>query len=188
MSSLLLLLLLSLSMHACNARHLGVIGKENREVHLLSKVVEEADQVHKISLPPRLIPSMETAEKLQPQQILPVGSDKRNPQENWGGVKNMIEIGSEALSKEEEDSKRTTTVLEHAGSKIIVLSSHEDLQQATKATKIEGWKRHSRLMLGSAPHDVEETVDSKEGDIVEDIVVMDYAQPHRKPPIHNKDP
>lgn len=52
---------------------------------------------------------METAEKLQPQQILPVGSDKRNPQENWGGVKNMIEIGSEALSKEEEDSKRTTT-------------------------------------------------------------------------------
>ncbi|RVW50545.1 uncharacterized protein LOC100855013 isoform X2 [Vitis vinifera] len=183
MSSLLLLLLLSLSMHACNARHLGVIGKENREVHLLSKVVEEADQVHKISLPPRLIPSMETAEKLQPQQILPVGSDKRNPQENWGGVKNMIEIGSEALSKEEEDSKRTTT-----GSKIIVLSSHEDLQQATKATKIEGWKRHSRLMLGSAPHDVEETVDSKEGDIVEDIVVMDYAQPHRKPPIHNKDP
>lgn len=73
------------------------------------QVVEEADQVHKISLPPRLIPSMETAEKLQPQQILPVGSDKRNPQENWGGVKNMIEIGSEALSKEEEDSKRTTS-------------------------------------------------------------------------------
>lgn len=43
-------------------------------------------------------------------------------------------------------------------------------------------------MLGSAPHDAEETVDSKQTDTVEDVVVMDYAQPHRKPPIHNKDP
>mgnify|MGYP001578300523 CR=1 FL=1 len=34
----------------------------------------------------------------------------------------------------------------------------------------------------------EETVDSMENDEGEDIVVMDYAQPHRKPPIHNRRP
>lgn len=39
---------------------------------------------------------------------------------------------------------------------------------------------------------MEESVSSSKDDTearaeaVEDIVVMDYAQPHRKPPIHNK--
>ncbi|OWM88378.1 hypothetical protein CDL15_Pgr003790 [Punica granatum] len=31
-------------------------------------------------------------------------------------------------------------------------------------------------------------VDAVDGDVVEDIAVMDYAQPHRKPPIHNEKP
>lgn len=45
----------------------------------------------------------------------------------------------------------------------------------------------SRLMLESPPstqHE-EEAVNSIEKEPVEDVVVMDYAQPHRKPPIHN---
>ncbi|XP_060211102.1 uncharacterized protein LOC132638143 [Lycium barbarum] len=48
-------------------------------------------------------------------------------------------------------------------------------------------KRESRLMLESptsAQHE-EEAVNSIGNDPVEDVVVMDYAQPHRKPPIHN---
>ena len=40
-------------------------------------------------------------------------------------------------------------------------------------------------MLGSTSNDAEETVNSKENFVVENIVVMDYEQPHRKPPIHN---
>lgn len=43
-----------------------------------------------------------------------------------------------------------------------------------------------RSLLGSAQHNTEETVDVKGNDAAEDIVVMDYAQPHRKPPIHNE--
>lgn len=31
-------------------------------------------------------------------------------------------------------------------------------------------------------------VDSVDSDVGEDTVVMDYAQPHRKPPIHNEKP
>lgn len=48
-------------------------------------------------------------------------------------------------------------------------------------------RRQSRLILETPPlaqHE-EEAVNSIEKDPVEDVVVMDYAQPHRKPPIHN---
>jgi len=44
-------------------------------------------------------------------------------------------------------------------------------------------------MLGGAQsHDDEETMVRKASDSAEDIVEMDYAQPHRKPPIHNEKP
>lgn len=53
---------------------------------------------------------------------------------------------------------------------------------------LQEWRRQSRSTLGVAPHEAEETVNSKEDEIIEDVVVMDYAQPHRKPPIHNIKP
>lgn len=43
-------------------------------------------------------------------------------------------------------------------------------------------------MLESSAHDTDEAVNGKENEVVEDVVVMDYAQPHRKPPIHNEKP
>lgn len=43
-------------------------------------------------------------------------------------------------------------------------------------------------MLGSTPQDTEEAVNTKENGSVDDIEMMDYAQPHRKPPIHNEKP
>lgn len=43
-------------------------------------------------------------------------------------------------------------------------------------------------MLGPARHHVEETMVTKTNENEEDIVEMDYAQPHRKPPIHNENP
>ncbi|KAK1376383.1 hypothetical protein POM88_032576 [Heracleum sosnowskyi] len=52
-----------------------------------------------------------------------------------------------------------------------------------KITK--GWRRQALSTSGSEAHDFEEPADSNEKDIIEDVVVMDYAQPHRKPPIHN---
>ncbi|XP_054823029.1 uncharacterized protein LOC129321319 isoform X2 [Prosopis cineraria] len=49
-------------------------------------------------------------------------------------------------------------------------------------------RRHTRSMLGPAQHHVTETVNPSSGDTMEDMVEMDYAQPHRKPPIHNEKP
>lgn len=50
-------------------------------------------------------------------------------------------------------------------------------------------KKHGRS-LGESKSDTtdEEAVESNENEIVEDVVVMDYASPHRKPPIHNEKP
>ncbi|GMI76368.1 hypothetical protein HRI_001306100 [Hibiscus trionum] len=66
----------------------------------------------------------------------------------------------------------------------VITSSRIDLQNVETA---EGLKRaRARLMLGNSDAGAEEALDSKEKDNVGDIDVMDYAQPHRKPPIHNE--
>ncbi|XP_074330239.1 uncharacterized protein LOC141667590 [Apium graveolens] len=52
-----------------------------------------------------------------------------------------------------------------------------------KITK--GWRRQALSTSGSEEHEFEGTADPNGKDIIEDVVVMDYAQPHRKPPIHN---
>ncbi|KAJ6701527.1 TRANSMEMBRANE PROTEIN [Salix koriyanagi] len=91
------------------------------------------------------------------------------------GATTMNEKDTEALPKQEEGTKGAAS-----GNKVIV-SSQADLQQASKIIEGKG-----RSMLGSAAKDTEEAVRSEENDIAEDVAVMDYAQPHRKPPIHNE--
>ncbi|KAK9059199.1 hypothetical protein SSX86_021818 [Deinandra increscens subsp. villosa] len=55
--------------------------------------------------------------------------------------------------------------------------------------KIVGWKNHDRSTMESKLQDSKEAIHkSKENGFTEDVVVMDYAQPHRKPPIHNIQP
>ncbi|MCD7462137.1 hypothetical protein HAX54_047838 [Datura stramonium] len=80
------------------------------------------------------------------------------------------------VSPKELDDEEINT-----GNKVKIISFHEGAQ-----VKIS--RGESRLMLESPPSTVqheEEAVNSIEKDPVEDAVVMDYAQPHRKPPIHN---
>lgn len=71
----------------------------------------------------------------------------------------------------------------HKGSDIKVKISQEE-------TKMEGWKNRARsTMEYSKQQDSKETIsDSKGNGVTEDVVAMDYAQPHRKPPIHNLKP
>ncbi|CAL9029453.1 unnamed protein product [Prunus brigantina] len=70
-----------------------------------------------------------------------------------------------------------------SGYDIITLSSQVEQK---KLIKMQGLKRQARTLLGSATHNMEEDKDSKEDEAIEDVGVMDYAQPHRKPPIHNR--
>ncbi|KAL5748497.1 hypothetical protein ACOSP7_025539 [Xanthoceras sorbifolium] len=173
MSSLyiLLIFLLCLSAHACNARCL----KENVKGHLFTKEVDQA-RFHKIAI--QL--GIGHVEELQTQGQEQVRNDGRKIHENRDEENSMKREESKPFSKGEASMGATS------GNKIII-SSPNDLQRPAKT---EGLKsRQERSMLGySSPHDTEEAVDSKENDVVEDIEVMDYAQPHRKPPIHNEKP
>ncbi|KAK1430539.1 hypothetical protein QVD17_13352 [Tagetes erecta] len=65
--------------------------------------------------------------------------------------------------------------------KVQIISQEEN--------KIREWKNHVRSTMESKLQDSKEDINkSKDNGFNEDVVVMDYAQPHRKPPIHNIDP
>ena len=53
---------------------------------------------------------------------------------------------------------------------------------------VQDERGHARSMLGPVGHHVEETMDTNTNENTDDIVDMDYAQPHRKAPIHNEKP
>ncbi|XP_038905997.1 uncharacterized protein LOC120091906 isoform X2 [Benincasa hispida] len=52
---------------------------------------------------------------------------------------------------------------------------------------LKGMKKHGSRLVMEFPMK-EKVLNSKENEVGEDMVVMDYAQPHRKPPIHNEKP
>ncbi|KGN55873.1 uncharacterized protein LOC105434783 [Cucumis sativus] len=52
---------------------------------------------------------------------------------------------------------------------------------------LKGMKRDGSRLVMEFPMK-EKVMNSKENEVGEDMVVMDYAQPHRKPPIHNEKP
>ncbi|KAL7594616.1 uncharacterized protein LOC111903925 [Lactuca sativa] len=64
-----------------------------------------------------------------------------------------------------------------------------ELKVSQDGTKPQGWKNHARLTMESKQKDSKEKINnSKDSSVTEDVGVMDYAQPHRKPPIHNLQP
>ncbi|CAL5432664.1 unnamed protein product [Camellia sinensis] len=159
MSSLLVYVFICLSFHACDARHLGFTHKQTSHgFHISSKDVEEEKHQENLipsSVGPYISKAMGTREKIVGKK------DETGIHEKWDGAKEDLTKGNEITSS----------------------SSQAVLQEPTKIVE---WKRQARWMLSSTSQNAEETVDhSKEDDPVEDIVVMDYAQPHRKPPIHN---
>ncbi|KAE8055937.1 hypothetical protein FH972_012745 [Carpinus fangiana] len=91
---------------------------------------------------------------------------------------------SKLLFKQQERANRAPS-----GNENMVSFIPKEVQVAMNIKGVVLMKRNVRSLLGSAQHNSEETVDDdvKENDDAEDnIVVMDYAQPHRKPPIHNE--
>ncbi|XP_075504137.1 uncharacterized protein LOC142541492 [Primulina tabacum] len=102
----------------------------------------------------------------------------------YGG---KISDGTTAIQLE---NQRTSAVLEGtegtAGSPSVkILCSRKNLPEAAER---KVWKRSERSTLESPPSNGEETANSKDNRIADDVVVMDYEQPHRKPPIHNWKP
>ncbi|KAK1564370.1 hypothetical protein Q3G72_001752 [Acer saccharum] len=153
-------------MHACNGRCLKEASKQD---HLFTKEVDQA-QFHKV--PIQL--ALGHVDDLQTQGQEQVRNDGRKIHENQDDENSTKQEESKPFLKEEASK----------GNK-ITKTSPNDLQWQAKT---EGPKSsQGRSMLGySSTHNTDEAVEYKENDVVEDIVVMDYAQPHRKPPIHNE--
>ncbi|XP_009795305.1 uncharacterized protein [Nicotiana sylvestris] len=86
--------------------------------------------------------------------------------------------GSGSLDDAKLMWKKRSNGEETKGNKVITVQ---------EGAQVKMLRRQSRLILETPPlaqHE-EEAVNSIKKDPVEDVVVMDYAQPHRKPPIHN---
>ncbi|KZV37039.1 hypothetical protein F511_11985 [Dorcoceras hygrometricum] len=88
------------------------------------------------------------------------------------------------------ENQRTSAVEGTDGTKgsflVKILFSRKILQEAAGK---KAWKRSGQSKtLESPPSNGEETANPKDNRVEEDVVVMDYEQPHRKPPIHNWEP
>ncbi|XVF10814.1 hypothetical protein REPUB_Repub07fG0216000 [Reevesia pubescens] len=162
MSSLAIFFLLCLSMHACNARRPGFVAEEidNHVDFLANKDVNKL-KFHELEMRPLI------SKELQTQELLEVGVHGRR----IIGASTVKQTLLNSFLKAKEAIAKAILGYE------IIISSGVDLQGMEK---LEGLKRITRSMLGNS------AVDSMERDNVGDIDVMDYAQPHRKPPIHNE--
>ncbi|KAL6986040.1 hypothetical protein U1Q18_019407 [Sarracenia purpurea var. burkii] len=136
----------------------------------------EKEKLHDTSFPTNVSPSLS---KEIPRQEKQMGkNDERWVHQSWGNHLKQ-KYNDHALFNENEDNKVVALV----GNEVIASSQHF----VQGETDTEGWKQQQRRWLGSTLEDAKEMInDSKEDDATEDIVVMDYAQPQRKPPIHNR--
>ncbi|KAB2632497.1 hypothetical protein D8674_028744 [Pyrus ussuriensis x Pyrus communis] len=170
MSSIVLLVLLCLSMHACNARLLGFVPKESgcRAYHSIEDVgnVLRRSETSMSSTRPTISVEWQTKQvevKVDAETLLTLQSIPKD----------------DLLLKQGHFHGPTS------GHDIFTVSSGIDQK---KSIKMKGLERHRRTLLGSATlhNQMEEDKGPKGNKAMEDVGVMDYAQPHRKPPIHNK--
>ncbi|XP_042489744.1 uncharacterized protein LOC122069740 [Macadamia integrifolia] len=163
MSSL-LLFLLCLTVYPCNARRLGIIEKKSsRQVHLHGQDLEKA-----------------IVETLVPVKVkLAMFEEVQERRQGLSGAKIQKLKDTKALPKGVEERRGKISGTQ------ILMPSDVGLRQATKK---EGSERRVLSLVGSTVHLSQERVNSKENYIKEDAVFMDYANPRRKPPIHNISP
>lgn len=153
------LLVFLVSLHACNARHLSLTHETiEKKSHVLRK------DVH--------------SRKLRSSFILTHSEPKlaQTQEEHYSSSTGADELTDTVTGKES-----ATVVLkkdEKTGEEVVRSYSGETTQR-------EKW-RQTRSTLESSRDEVEETANSEENDTIDDVVAMDYAKPHRKPPIHNR--
>ncbi|XP_017222274.1 uncharacterized protein LOC108199018 isoform X2 [Daucus carota subsp. sativus] len=150
-------LVLLLSLHACKARHLSLNDNRNsRRSHTVVK------NLHSKSLPSLYKETDSEPEVVQAREANSPGAN---------------ELTNTVMAKDSEQ-----TIPKNDNKK----GGEIDISHPKEATQPEGWRRQARSTTESSPSEARETADTKESEIVDDVVAMDYAQPHRKPPIHNR--
>ncbi|GJU74501.1 hypothetical protein Tco_1265906 [Tanacetum coccineum] len=103
-------------------------------------------------------------------------------------IKNTPEIMTELEVKDVGNSiEQKESKLDFFSDKLNMPKGNDaKLQISVEGANIEAWKNHARSTMESKQQDSNEAINnSKDNSSPEDAEVMDYAQPHRKPPIHN---
>ncbi|XP_019156079.1 PREDICTED: uncharacterized protein LOC109152865 isoform X2 [Ipomoea nil] len=163
MSSFVAYLFLCFSlMHACSsARPLGMFD-DNKENGLLISA-----KGSKLSI----MEEFSVEEKLQV--------------ENGASISLVNGDGAVSMAETIEAFKKIDDQEDKGGNEVATISLQEFLHEKLK---IKGSQKRARSTLESrATQNSEEDVTTTgDNDPVADAVVMDYAQPHRKPPIHNR--
>ncbi|OMO59679.1 hypothetical protein CCACVL1_24672 [Corchorus capsularis] len=177
MSSLAIFFLLFLSsLHACNARRLiSFVAEDNingNQVDFLAKDTNKLNMNELVGLKNSITKEFQEVGRV----------DGTRTQESWIGASAMKQTLLSSFLKAKEAFAKVISGLENNYAISSGVVEHlEDME------KVQGsFKRVTRSMLGNSASDTKEAVDSKEKENVGDVDVMDYAQPHRKPPIHNE--
>lgn len=152
------LLVLLLSLHACSARHLSLTDKGiDRKSHIVGKDVYS-----------RKLRSSFMVTHSEPTVV--------QTQEKHTSTS----TGADELTNTVMGKDSATVILKKDEKK-----GGEVISNSEETTQREEW-RQVRSTLESSPDEVKETANSEDNDTVDDVVAMDYAKPHRKPPIHNR--
>nr|XP_011463730.1 PREDICTED: uncharacterized protein LOC101307119 isoform X2 [Fragaria vesca subsp. vesca] len=104
----------------------------------------------------------------------------------------VIHEKADVSKKQGEAASKPTS---SSGLDVVTLFTSSQIDQQYQI-ELKGSKRQARSVLGSATqdndieedHDTDSEGSSNEAAIDEDVGVMDYANPHKKPPIHNERP
>ncbi|KAL6177089.1 hypothetical protein ACLB2K_048615 [Fragaria x ananassa] len=104
----------------------------------------------------------------------------------------VIHEKADVSKKQGEAASKPTS---SSGLDVVTLSTSSQIDQQYQI-ELKASKRQARSVLGSATqdnefeedHDTDSEGSSNEAAIDEDVGVMDYANPHKKPPIHNERP
>nr|GMD97250.1 Root meristem growth factor 6 [Ipomoea batatas] len=102
-----------------------------------------------------------------------------------GAKLSIMEDGAVSMAETIEAFKKIDDQEDKGGNEVATFSLQEFLHEKLE---IKGSEKRARSTLESptAPSVEEDVTTTGDNDPVEDAVVMDYAQPHRKPPIHNR--
>ncbi|KAM1037525.1 hypothetical protein ACFX1X_032710 [Malus domestica] len=169
MSPIVLMLHLCLSMHACNGQLLGFLPTESgyRAYHSVEDVgnVLRRSETSMSSTRPSISVEFQSKE-VEVKDAETVPTLESIPNDDGSRKQGHVNFGPTSAQD---------------------IFTFSQIHQK-KSIKVKGLERQTRTLLGSATlHDqMEEDKDPKGNEATEDVGVMDYAQPHRKPPIHNE--
>ncbi|GAB2209952.1 hypothetical protein Droror1_Dr00027181 [Drosera rotundifolia] len=168
MTSIATLIVLLLVMHECTTTRAHPLDVTRTSGLLSTKDVEKSS-VHDIATPLKVMPQIETEK-----------SESRAPEAKGG----TVSMDSSDI-KDQEEMKAKPSM---ASSNRKMLRGNVVISSAPRAVEETTEIKDSKGLPRTMPESTSHKGDKPTGGPIEDLEVMDYTLPNRKPPIHNHEP